>query len=178
MGLDCCLGGLVGWGCLLASVFGGFMGVAISLGFPRSLLLVGVGFVADFMDVRSDGKPVGCGIGLFAIRGFGVLLDFGWLSVCFVALVLVRLGLGGLCGGFGVYYGCWACGFCELGWMSRVSGLCFLAGCDWIAFVGCVWVGLVYFVVSSWVVLICCRFGCDILWVWVCSCVGWYNITF
>lgn len=62
--------------------------------------------------------------------------------------------------------------------MSRVSGLCFLTGCDWIAFVGCVLVGLVYFVVSSWVVLICCRFGCDILWVWVCSCVGWYNITF
>lgn len=70
------------------------MGVAISLGFPRSLLLVGVGFVADFMDVRSGGKPVGCGIGLFAIRGFGVLLDFGWLSVCFVVLVIVRLGLG------------------------------------------------------------------------------------
>lgn len=35
------------------------------------------------------------GVGLVCLRYGGlVLLDFGWLSVCFVVLVLVRLGLG------------------------------------------------------------------------------------
>lgn len=67
------LSGGFGWlGLPACECFRWVHGVVISLGFPRSLLLVGVGFVADFMDVRRDGKPVRCGIGLFAIRGFGV----------------------------------------------------------------------------------------------------------